>query len=273
MRIPFSSGRAHTCISLLMVVLVVSVGWACGSSPTSPSLGSPLAQSPAPAPEIPAFAFNVSGLVTNEEGAPVGDVVVSLTYQPDLAATQVVNTRTGVDGRYQLHLDARQPGNVNALIRAIGGGTYWPVDQFVRLAASTEKNLRLRPVRTIIVGQSAAVRFDGDSSLCASIGVEGSICEWVRVQYPATFTQMLTVRAAGSGVPTLRALVPSPYTFVNVANASTSLVVGQGSVTFQSGDDESWDRYRAQTADVAILIPAGMAPQAYEVMVFPQNLP
>jgi hypothetical protein len=94
-----------------------------------------------------------------------------------------------------------------------------------------------------------------------------------RCQYPTTFTPMLTVRATGSGVPTLRAVVPFPIRLVNVAIPPTSVVVGQGSVTFQSGDEEYWDSYRAQTADVAIAVPAGMAPQAYEVTVIPQNLP
>jgi hypothetical protein len=207
--------------------------------------------------------------VTNDVGVPIEDATVALTYQPDLAATQTANTRTGVDGRYALLLNAQQPGNVNSLIRATASAEYRPTEQFIRVAENAEKNFRLRPVRSVTVGQSPTIRFDSDSSVCASLGI-GGLCEWVRIQYPSTFTSMLTVRATadtGSIVPTLRAFVPSTYTSIG----ALTLVVGQGSVTFPAGDDEYRAFYSPRTADVVLTIPPEAAPQRIEVTVFRED--
>jgi hypothetical protein len=204
--------------------------------------------------------------VTNDEGVPIADANVVLSYQPDLAAAQGAGTRTGADGRYALELNARQPGNVNALIRAIAGDVYRPFEQLIRVGASGEKNIRLRRVRTITAGQSTTVRFDADSSTCGSIGIAG-ICEWVRVQYPSTFTQRLFVQAIGAGTPTLRAVVQDPLFGIDWPNVPTIVVVGEGGIAIPSGDGEYWENYYPRTADVAVVIPAGTAPQQYEVIV------
>src|SRR6185503_8503676 len=104
------TGRPNGFFSPLMLGLVVSFAWACGSSPTGPATE--------PGAGTPGVMFQVSGIVTNDDGAPIADAIVTLTHQPDLAAPQSVSTTTGADGRYQLRLLAQQPGNVNALIRA-----------------------------------------------------------------------------------------------------------------------------------------------------------
>ena len=247
--IPWATPRAG--VSWLVAVLVVSLGWACGSSPTSPSLAPGLTPAPAGPPPVPVRVF---GVVTNDQGTPLANATVILTYQPDLAATQSANTRTSGDGRYELQLNAQQPGNVSAVVRVNAIGDYNLSEQFVRVGESVEWNFRLRPVRTLRVGQSATIMFDADSSVCSSAGIAG-LCEWVRVQTPDVFTYTLNVRASGAGgvAPTL------------MGAFGTSRVTGQETISLQVGN-EDFD-YSSRLIDVAISIPPGTAPQQYEVTV------
>ena len=194
--------------------------------------------------------------MTNDDGVPLADAIVTLTYQPELAATQFANTRTGADGRYELQLSAQQPGNVSAVVRATSGAEYSPSEQFVRVTDGVEKNLRLRRIRTITVGQSATIRFDSDSSVCSSLGF-GGLCEWVRIQPPTTFTYKLEIRANANG-----AVVPSL-----VAGVGSSRAVGQGVISVVIGNDEYPEFYSSRSIDIAASIPVGTAPQEYEVTV------
>jgi hypothetical protein len=243
-----------------LFAILVSIGWGCGSNPIRPSLTS----DPRSAPTGPAaIPFRGFGVVTNDDGAPLAGANVTLTYQPDLAAIQSASGVTAADGRYELQLNARQPGNVSAVVRAVSSAEYNPSEQYVRVADGVERNLRLRRVRTITAGQSAAIKFDDDSSVCSSLGI-GGLCEWLRIQSPSTFTARLAVTATGAAVPTLRASVPP--LFPGISSAHTT-VVGQGSVTLQTGDEEYWELYTPRTVDVAISIPAGTAPQQYVITV------
>lgn len=242
-------------VSPIVVMLLVSLGWACGSSPTGPSTNSSLSPGPAPAPAGPAaIPFRVFGVVTNDQGTPIADALVNLTYQPELAATQGAITRTSADGRYELQFNAEQPGNVSAVVRVISNGNYNLSEQFVRVGGSVEKNFRLRPVRTIGPGQSLRVTFDADSSVCSSVLIAG-LCEWVRIQAPATSTYQLDVRASGTGgvVPTL------------VGAFGTPRVTGQGTISLQVWYDDIGSL--SPVFDVAISIPPGTAPQQVEVTV------
>ena len=242
---------------LLLVAILVAAGWACGSSPTSPSP----APGPALAPSGPApIPIRVFGVVTSDQGTPLVNATVILTYQPDLTATQSANTRTSADGRYELQLNAAQPGNVSAVVRVTAVGDYNVSEQFVRVGESVERNFRLRPVRTIRVGQSLTVTFDADSSVCSSAGIAG-LCEWVRIQTPDVFTYMLNVKASGSGgvVPTL------------VGAVGTSRVTGQETISLQIGNEDV--PYSSRVIDLAVSIPPGTAPQQYEVTVSATELP
>jgi hypothetical protein len=244
------AGSTQACISLL-VAIQIAAGWACGSSPTSPSPAPGPTTAPSGPPPLPVRVF---GVVTSDRGTPLADATVILTYQPELAATQSVNTRTSRDGRYELQLSAQQPGNVSAVVRVISNGDYNLSEQFVRVGGDAERNFRLRPVRTISTGQSLTVTFDADSSVCSSVLIAG-LCEWVRVQSPATFTYTLDVRASGTGgvVPTL------------VGALGTSRVTGQETISLQVGNEDV--PYSSRVIDVAISIPPGTAPQLYEVTV------
>jgi hypothetical protein len=201
--------------------------------------------------------FRVFGVVTNDDGLPLDGAIVTLFYQPDLAATQSATTRTAADGRYELQLDARQPGNVNALVRVVAATPYGPSEQFVRVADSAERNFRLRGIQTITNGQSASIKIDSDSSLCWSLGIAGR-CEWLRVQTPTGFTCTVDVKAVGSG-----GVIPTLSTDVGYR------VVGQGAISLQMSPYDF--PCSSRIIDVAISISDGTAPQQYELTVSWRN--
>ena len=241
---------------LLSTAVVALTGLACGANPTSPSPAP--ASTGVPGPVAPVgVPFRVFGVVTNDEGVPLDGAVVTLFYQPDLAAQQSATTRTAADGRYELQLDARQPGNVNALVRVVAATQYGPSEGFVRVADSAERNFRLRRIQTITPGQSATIKLDSDSSLCWSLGIAGR-CDWLRVQTPTGFTCTVDVKAVGQGgvIPTL------------IADLGYR-VVGQGAISFQMALYDF--PCSSRIVDVAVSIPDGTAPQQYELTVSWRN--
>src|SRR5687767_3034118 len=117
----------------VLFVLSALVASGCGSSPAAPA-SDPRVSGTVPAPGLPTTRVRFFGVVTTEDGAPLPGAMVAVTYVPDSGSTQLPTAQTGGDGRYELQFDARQPGNVNALIRAIAGGDYLPNEQLVRMA-------------------------------------------------------------------------------------------------------------------------------------------
>ena len=220
---------------------------ACGSLPAAP------APNPAAA-DVPTTAARFFGVVTNEEGAPLPGATVVVTYVPDTGQAQTVNTLTGTDGRYELQLSAREPGNVNALIVATAGGDYVPNEQLLRVAAATERNLRLRRVRTIGVGQFTTVTFDADSSRCRIPRTEG-ICESLRIQFPGEWVYRLVVKVSAEA----DGVVPTVITYG---------LTGQGVVSLPIGDNDFWDPRVPRFEEVAISIPEATTPQRYEVLLY-----
>jgi len=236
--------------SLPIAVVLACCTWGCGSSPTAPLVG-------------PETSQRVFGTVTNEEGSPLAGATVVLTYVPDSGAAQTVNAVTGGDGRYEIQLSAIQPGNVNATIRASAAEEYVPNTQLVRVTDVAEKNIRLRRLRTITMGQSATIRFDADSSRCTKPGTTG-ICESLRIRYPTTFVERLEVIANGAGaVPTL---VADTLEGDQHLRFLFSRVVGQGVIVIHA-DPEWWDLYISTVFTLEVSIPDGAAPQQYDVIV------
>src|SRR5687767_10516707 len=158
---------------IILFALIAAIDCDRYQPPAAPSPSDALA--PAPAPDVPTTTVRFFGIVSNEDAVPLAGAMVALTYSPDTGPAQVLNVQTGSDGRYEFQLNARQPGNVNALIRAVSAD-YLPNEQLVRMTDATERNIRLRRVRTIGIGQSTQVAFDMDSSRCMRPGTSG-ICE------------------------------------------------------------------------------------------------
>ena len=79
--------------SLPIAAVLVWCTWGCGSSPVAPSPGqqNPPGPAPPPAPGAPATTHRFIGTVMNEEGSPLQDALVVLTYVPDIGATQTTS--------------------------------------------------------------------------------------------------------------------------------------------------------------------------------------
>lgn len=242
---------------LRLAVLCALFVSGCGSSPTAPVAGAPLPGT-APPPDVPAATVRFFGAVTNEDGAPLPGAMVALTYAPDSGPAQVANVQTSSDGRYEFQLNARQPGNVNALIRASASGDYLPNEQLVRMADGTERNIRLRRVRTIGVGQSTQVTFNADSSRCMTPGMEG-ICESVRIQFPSEWVRRLVVKST----PEADGVVPALH-----ANYGFPAARGEGVISLPIGDDDFWDPRVPRSVDVTVSIPTATTAQRYEVLLY-----
>ena len=242
---------------LLVAAVLVWCTWGCGSSPAAPIADAPVPGT-APPPDVPAATVRFFGVVTNEDGVPLSGAMVGVTYVPDSGPAQVVNAQTSSDGRYEFQLNARQPGNVNAVIKASASGDYVTNEQLVRLAAATERNMRLRRVRTIGVGQSTTIAFDADSSLC-STSRTGGICEWVRIQFPNVWVARLVVKAS----PEADGVVPTLLT-----NFGFPPIQGQSAVSLPVGDDDFWDPRVPRFVDVMVSIPAATTAQRYEVLLY-----
>ena len=206
-------------------------------------------------PDIPTTAARFFGVVMNEEGAPLAGARVEVVYAPDSGPAQGASTLAASDGRYELQLNARQPGNVNVLVRVTANGDYLVNEQLVRLAAETALNVRLRRVRTISVGQSTTITFDAGSSRCTMPGTTG-ICEQVRIQFPNVWRERLvvSVNAEADGV------VPMLLT-----NYWFPPISGQGTVSLPIGEDEFWNPTVPRFVDVTVAIPSATTSQRYAV--------
>ena len=224
---------------------------ACGSSPAAPLANTSV-------PDVPTTAARFFGVVTNDEGALIAGATVGVTYVADTGSTQGGSTQTGSDGRYELQLDARQPGNVNALIRASAGGDYVPTEQLVRLTAATERNPRLRRLRTIGVGQSITITLDADSSRCTAPRTDG-ICEWVRLQFPSEWVARLVVKVTPEG----DGIVPTILT-----NYGSPPISGPGAISIPIGENDFWDPRVPRFLDVAIFAAGAGTPQRYDVSLY-----
>lgn len=150
-------------------------------------------------------------------------------------------------------------------IRASATEEYVPNTQSVLLADATEKNIRLRRLRTITMGQFATIRFDADSSRCTTPGTSG-ICESIRIRYPSTFVERLEVVAGGPGAAVVPTLVADAQEVDPRLRFLFSRVVGQGGIVIHA-DPEWWDVYISTIFSLEISIPDGAAPQQYEVTV------
>ena len=205
-------------IGLLMAVLV-SVGWACGSqpimAPTSPS------SIPAPAPVPGPQRYHVSGIVTDAAGAtPIASAWVTLWHED-----RALDARTDANGFYSFSFNASGPyrppfrivpADILGLL-AVGDGPDWTSLRghwagVYRLPwGETElvHNVRLRPVRTLAAGQSMALLVEPDSSLRWDPEFDptfvsfDTLWEEFLVSVPTDGMLTVNVRPDGDAIPTL----------------------------------------------------------------------
>jgi hypothetical protein len=139
----------------IIAILLVGFALACDS----PARPLPQTQPPAPAPQT---RLNLSGVVTDDNGAPIPDVSISLSDA--LGGGARLRTRTNASGRYDF--DSPDYLSLPRFISA-SNAERWSVQPLEWGTGSTAvKNLRLRRIPNVVAGQSIVVSFEQDSSLC-----------------------------------------------------------------------------------------------------------
>ena len=242
-------------IGLLMAVLV-SVGWACGSHSIK-------------APESPSSAttgsarYRVSGIVTDSAGVtPIANAWVTLWYQD-----RPLDTRTDANGLYAFSFDTRGPNGPPSRLApagtlgllAVGDDPDWnssrghwaAVHNLPWGEAETVHNVRLRPVRTLAAGQSMALSVEPDSSLEWNREFDptwvsfDTLWEEFLVSVPTDGMLTINVRPDGDAVPTLWCQYGGCPSFL--VQGSVSIQVHPGTLYFN------------------VQIPRARAPQRFDV--------
>jgi hypothetical protein len=173
------------------VLLCVMLATACDETG---SVQAPMPSAPTPLPE--SSRYRVSGIVMDAaHAAPIANATVVLRH-----AEGHLTAQTGGDGAYAFSFETSQPyarpsQNVPADILGllvVRDGAYWTdvgrgrwttVQMLPSSTKDIERNVRLRPVRTLTAGQSITLSVESDSSLA-----------WDRDWDPWTFTSFDTLR-------------------------------------------------------------------------------
>jgi hypothetical protein len=203
---------------------------------------SPLAPASPPPPQPPP-GYQLSGIVTDDNGSPVAnhEVAVEAFFTGHKQAT----TSTNADGHYEMVLDTFTPVIYASFVHA-GGGEYEHhyAKALPSETANIVKNLRLRRIRTVEAGQSIVISIDRDSSLAVDGG------DWWEADH---VWEKLHVRVAEAGTLTVDArpevggIVPSYMVTVGCDGIHNCRVNANSLV------------------EIRVAIPTGSAPQRYEV--------
>jgi hypothetical protein len=158
----------------------------------------------------------MTGLVTDEEGAPISGATVTALVDPYTGPFAV----TDGSGRYSLQFVSTRganggpPGTELAVAMALveAAGYEWYARYVVAATEEVRETFRLLRVRRITAGQSAAVTVAPDGRVCGGDWSPGreTICAVIRVVVPTD--GILTVRArpsdGGSALSSLEVFAP-----------------------------------------------------------------
>ena len=236
-------------IPLVVTVLIVALGCE-GHSPSAPT--------PTPAP---AAKYNLSGIVTDDNGSPVANAQLALHYEIKSATTS-----TDASGRYSISFETTWTafdGNAGVVgaIYYTGGGDFenYHVQAVPSGTADVVKNLRLRRVRTLNAGESTIISIDADSSV-AYDGEDWLMMDWV--------WEKLHVRVAEAGILTVEVRPPSGGVAPQLG-ILCRLVIDNCASEFVERPRVPWRQSRYVNAnslfEIRVAIHSAMAPQPYEV--------
>ena len=201
------------CRVVLMAMALTAV--ACGRAGTAPPASpTPLAAA-VPSPPRQSIAFDMTGVVADDEGAPVpgAHIAVQLDYEDlasmltDASGAYKVNF-TGVPGSN--HLSPKDPpGTEDAVAFAVVEATgYEPYARYI-LGADPHliENIRLHRIKRITAGDSAVLTVAADDTVCVTDAWPGRelICGTLRVVVPSNGTMSVEAvpTQAASGFPIL----------------------------------------------------------------------
>ena len=189
--------------TLVLATLVFMI--ACeGRGPTTPTPSTPVPsnpQPPSPTPP-PAIRLEMTGMVTDEEGAPISGATVSAMVDPYTGPFAV----TDGSGRYSLQFvstrgaNAGPPGTESAVAMALveAAGYEFYTRYVIAPTEEVKENFRLLRVRRITAGQSATVTVTPEARVCGGDWSPGreTICAAIRIV--SATNGILTVRALPS---------------------------------------------------------------------------
>ena len=195
------------------IVLMLTVGMAgCDSRmPVAPS--APLASStPQPSPQQPPppaaepERFDVSGIVTDERGAPLVGVKVTMATTASFPAWP--SALTDASGAYRLIFSANtlqwQAGRFVARAEVVAPGyeLYWR-NLIATTASTLNESFRLQRIQRVVAGRSIVVSFISDIGACP--GWVAQVCGTVRITVPTKSNVTVDVVGTGGQRPTLEA--------------------------------------------------------------------
>jgi hypothetical protein len=174
----------------LIGILLLGLGWAC-DSPVTPR------SKPLPAAPVPQTRLNVSGIVTDDNGAPIAGAGVQLANV--LGGTRRFTTSTNSAGRYEFDFPEELSPPTFISASSTNGSSIQPLDWAA--SNSVVKNLRVRPTPNVIAGQSIVVSFEQDSSLCVWewSASDSKSCEYFTVTLEAPGLVTVEARAMDGG--------------------------------------------------------------------------
>lgn len=259
---------------LLLVTVGALLAAACGSSPTAPSSTVSAAPSPSPPPSptpgtptAPAATlFRVTGVVTDETGAPLNGLPLHFEFAagdfasvPELGCNSYCTISTDAAGRYELNFKAIPTSFYRSPIAAGLVHTwregYQPAVHLLPLGTTDiVQNIRVRRSRVIRAGESFTSVVEPDSSMCTDLEdwfVWARRCEFIVIATDTTGTLVVDAREGAGGGP-----LPLIF-FQTTGNYTTTQNVGTGvvSVGVSAG----------QTYTVLVGAPVNMPAQRYVV--------
>jgi len=176
-----TSGR-----TLLLIALVAAVG--CdGPTPTQPT---PLIQSAAPGPSgppppSPVTNYEVTGIVTDEGGAPMPGVVVTMAHYTgaEVDSLRWPTVSSDASGHYRIGFTPYLLGGsfvARAQVAADGYEEYW---RSLRTDGRTTfvLNVRLSRLTRIAAGESTVLSVLPDDGDCRSYSFMSGVCGVVRI--------------------------------------------------------------------------------------------
>ena len=251
----FNNSFAHRRRFSPGVVVCVVLTASCGSVPVPTS----------PLPILPSTEYRVSGIVMDAAATPIADATVMLRHSQG-----ALTARTNADGAYAFAFHANQPyqqgyqivpGDFLGLLIArdgpywgdIGRGHWTTVQLLPWGTPDVAQNVRLRPVRTLVAGQSMGLSVEPDSSLPWN-------GEWDPWEFPSftTLREEFFVSVQTDGLLTIdaRSEAGGNAATLKCAWCPARGVQGTSSIQVEAGRSPYY---------FSIEIPRASAPQQYEI--------
>lgn len=200
-------------VSVVFLVTVFLAAACEGRGPTTPtSPPPPPSTSGGPSPPIESMAFEMTGIVTDDEGTPVpgAKITVWLDY------VDLSSALTDESGGYKVNftgvpgLNKGPAGTEEAVAFALVEASGY--EGYARYVLGTSQylvgNIQLHRIKRITAGESAVLTISPDDTLCATDAAVGdqTICRTVRVVVASNGIMRIEAvpTQAGSKLPMLR---------------------------------------------------------------------